>query len=290
MIETSAISGHAAAAQREVQRQLGRCLIRLQQYEHTVKELVALHDISFGSKQIETSLQSRRDMVANQTLGQVVASLFDSHIVLEGFEEANDDDEDASFGGIAIRMKFHLHLSRADYEAAKKDIRSLVELRNRLVHKFVAEHDLWTDAGCETALADLEDSYERIDRCIGQLREWAESFDHSRQTAAAFVGSDEFHNAVALGILPDGTVAWPVAAMVEKFRDAWASISVDGWAVVSEAGDWISARYPDLSAARHGCVSWRHVLHESRQFELKYLQIEDRRVACYRPRHEAAGT
>ncbi|CAN7286102.1 OST-HTH/LOTUS domain-containing protein [Pseudoxanthomonas sp. LjRoot127] len=287
MIETLSIAAHNVATQREVQRQLGCCLIRLQQYEHAVKELVALHDIALGSGQIEGSLDSRRDMVANKTLGQVVGSLFDNHIVPEGFEDASSDDELVSLGGIAVRMKFRLQLSRTDYETAKKDIADLVHLRNRLVHQFIQQFDLWTAAGCEAALADLEVSSRRIETCISQLQIWREWLDQSLQNAAAFVRSDEFQNAIVLGILPDGTVAWPIAAVAEKLRDAWRSVSVDGWAVVSEAGEWVTARYPDLTAERHGCSSWRQVLHESRQFDLRYFQIGDRRLACYRPRAES---
>lgn len=39
-------SGDLQAQQREVERLLGRCLLRLQQYEHLMKAIVAHHDLS----------------------------------------------------------------------------------------------------------------------------------------------------------------------------------------------------------------------------------------------------
>ena len=42
---TPPVDGELQVSQREVQRLLGRCLLRLQQYEHLIKAIVAHHDI-----------------------------------------------------------------------------------------------------------------------------------------------------------------------------------------------------------------------------------------------------
>src|SRR3546814_5756964 len=49
-----------ATPQREVQRLLGRCLIRIQQYERLLKAIVALQEISVTTQTLPHSIDARR--------------------------------------------------------------------------------------------------------------------------------------------------------------------------------------------------------------------------------------
>jgi hypothetical protein len=71
-------------SQREVQRLLGRCLLRLQQYERLLKTLIARSEISGAVHEIESRLAERAAEVERLTLGSLMKSLFGEVVVIEG--------------------------------------------------------------------------------------------------------------------------------------------------------------------------------------------------------------
>lgn len=113
--------------------------------------------------------------------------------------------------------------------------------------------------------------------------------EQARRLTAEFVQSDVFHDLVVNGIAPDGTVDWSAAGIVRELRGAARELAVDGWTPVATAGRWNAERHPEQLRAKYGCSSWRQVLHESRQFELRYREIDGRRAAWYRPKDEQRG-
>jgi hypothetical protein len=71
------------ALQRKVQRFLGRCLLRLQQYERLIKAIVAHHEIS-GTADADALEADRAARVAAngcKTLGKLVGDLLGSYVV-----------------------------------------------------------------------------------------------------------------------------------------------------------------------------------------------------------------
>lgn len=64
--------GTLQTLQREVQRLLSRCLLRLQQYEHLIKALVAHHEIAGPAHALETIRAERIADAASKTLGTLV--------------------------------------------------------------------------------------------------------------------------------------------------------------------------------------------------------------------------
>ena len=269
--------------QRDVQRLLGRCLLRLQQYERLMKAIVAHHDISGPAHSLEAIRAARIEETATRTLGTLVGQLLGSYVVTEE-GDAGNQDPDPPVDVISLRMRAQLNLSAEDYARTQDDLKDLVSLRNSLVHHFIDQHDLWTVDGCRAAQDALTASYTRIDQHFEQLRGWAEHMDQARRLAAEFVQSDVFHDLVINGIAPDGTVDWPAAGVVRALRDAASELAVDGWTPVAAAGRWISERHPEQLPAKYGCSSWRQVVHESRLFELRYRNVDGQRAAWYKAR------
>lgn len=271
------------AQQREVQRQLGRCLLRLQQYERLMKPIVAHHDISGPAHSLEAIRAVRIEDTATKTLGTLVRQLFGSYVVTEG-DDVSEKDPDLLADVISFRTRVQLSLSAEDYVRTQADLKDLVSLRNALVHHFIDQHDLWTIEGCQIAHDALTTAYTRIDQHFEQLRGWAEHMDQARRLTAEFVQSDEFHDLVVNGIAPDGTVDWPAAGIVRALREAAGELAVEGWTPVATAGRWISERHPEQLPAKYGCSSWRQVVHECRLFELRYRDVDGRRAAWFRAR------
>lgn len=280
--------GGLPALQHEVQRLLGRCLLRLQQYERLTKALVAHHKISAaGSIQDLKSAQSPKLVreksiarAASMTLGTLVGELLGSYISLgEPKESLNAAPDEVEY---AFSFAIHLAMSDDDFTRTQQGLKELVDLRNNLVHHFIDQHNLWTAEGCRKAQDSLVANYTRIDQYFEQLRGWAEHMNQAQRLAAEFVNSDTFRDLVVNGIAPDGTVHWPSAGIVRALREAADELATDGWTPVALAERWISLQDPEQQPARYGCSSWRQVIHESHLFELRYHEVDGQRAACYR--------
>jgi hypothetical protein len=270
--------------QREIQRMLGRCLLRLQQYEHLIKAIVAHHEIAGPAHSLESIRAARIADAASKTLGTLVGQLIGSYVVTDAADATTDVSANAPENVISFGMRMQLSMSAEDYARTENDLKELVLLRNNLVHHFIDQHNLWSVDGCRSAYDALVTASSRIDQHFEQLRGWAEHMEQARQLAAEFVQSDAFHDFVVNGIAPDGTVDWPAAGIVRTLREAAEELAIDGWTPVATAGRWIAERHPDQLPARYGCSSWRQVVHESRLFELRYREVDRQRAAWYRPK------
>lgn len=270
--------------QREVQRLLGRCLLRLQQYEKLMKAIVAHHEITATGMPLASNQEQRIADAASKTLGTLVGTLLGSYVTTGETDDASAPD--ARDDIISFKMKMCLNISAEDYSRTQDDLKELVSMRNDLVHHFIDHHDLWSLDGCRGAHDALTAAYGRIDQHFEQLRGWAEHMDQVRRLAAEFVQSAAFHDLVIHGIAPDGSVNWPAAGIVQTLREAAAELAVDGWTPVASAGRWIAERHPEHLPAKYGCSSWRQVVHESRLFELRYREVNGQRAAWYRAKSE----
>ncbi len=266
--------------QREVPRMLGRCLLRLQQYEKLMKAIVAHHEISTTGPPFKSNQAKRIADTANKTLGTLVGTLLETFVTSSEQEEIVEAD--APYNIISLKTKMSLHMSADDYDRTQNDLKELVLLRNNLVHHFIDQHDLWSLDGCRGAQEFLVAAYSRIDQHFEQLRGWAEHMDQARRLAAEFAQSDAFVDLVINGIAPDGSVDWPAAGIVRALREAASELAVEEWTPVANAERWIALRYPDQLPAKYGCSSWRQVVHESRLFELQYHEKDGQRTAWYR--------
>lgn len=278
------------ALQREVQRLLGRCLLRLQQYERLIKAIVAHHDIAGPAHALESIRAERIADAATKTLGTLVGYFVGSYVVTDEADNSDKVEDKAPNDVMSFRMRTSMSMSAEDYARTEADLKELVLLRNNLVHHFIDKHDLWSLDGCRGANDALLAAYTRIDEHFEQLRGWAEHMDQARRLTAEFVQSDVFYDLVANGIAPDGTVDWPAAGIVRVLREAAGALAVDGWTPVATAGRWIAERHPEQLPAKYGCSSWRQVVHESRLFDLRYREVDGQRSAWFRAKAEPAHT
>jgi hypothetical protein len=274
--------------QREIQRLLGRCLLRLQQYERLIKAIVAHHEISGPPQALEAIRAARVAETARKTLGTLIGDLLGSYVVIHGNEPPPEDTINSSEDTASFSFRTQLGLSETDFARTENDLKELVTLRNSLVHHFIDEHDLWSLEGCRIAQDALLAAYSRIDQHFEQLRGWAEHMEQTRRLTDAFVRSNEFRDLVINGIAPGGKVDWSAADIVRALRQAAETLAVDGWASIAEAGKWIAERFPEQLPAKYGCSSWRQVVHESRAFKIRYLDMNGKRAARYREKEKPA--
>jgi len=166
--------------QHEAERLLGRCLLRLQQYERKIKAIMSHHEVS-GSASVRAS---RIAGTARKTLGSLVGDLLGSYVVTNEIgtflEATTSSPEDVP----SVSMRMWVELSDADYARTKNELEEFVILRNNLVHHFIDQHDLGTLDGCRAAHDALASAYSRIDQHFEQLQEWVEDSVNVSRTLA----------------------------------------------------------------------------------------------------------
>lgn len=262
-------------AQREVQRKLGRNLLRIQQLEVLVKAMVAHSVMESQSGDMHSFLEKRKQDLAKKTLGQVVGDMTNDFLSLPASEEDQHQNHPGDPSKIRIRTTFRIEMSPEDYQRIQQRLAELVELRNELVHHFIEIHDIWTEEGCVRADAYLDDSFRLIDERFDELRKIAQHQEEARKVHASYMQSDEFKDFVLHGILPGGTGAiWSSCTIVNLLRDAEAEFAEDGWTPLAKAIVYITGREPSHTPRRYGCSSWRQVLHESAAFTIRRDQSE----------------
>lgn len=254
--------------QQTVQRKLGRCMLRLQQYERLIKAIVADSELSGPPDRLLAIRDERVASTQKQTLGALVGQLTEG--ALSRPSAADREFEEASpLDRAWFSMRFQVELSEQQFSDTQAALKELVSLRNELVHHFLQRFDVWDLAGCEAAERHLDDSYEIIDGHYLTLHAWAKSMIAARTGIASFIQSDAFQDALVNGIWLDGSVNWPSSGVVGCLREAERLLAHDGWTALSDAIRWIAKTYPDQTPKRYGCSSWRHVLHEAKLFDVR---------------------
>lgn len=271
----SSIPENVAALHREVQRKFGRNLLRLQQYEKLMKSLIAEQDVSGPASELHNVKARQVESVSKKTLGQVVGHLTENCLAsaLATSDSELSDDAPCDLTEPWVRMSFRIEMADDVFNQAQQKLAALVDLRNELVHHFLEKHDIWTEPGCLAADGYLDDCFKQIDAHYEELRAWAKQISDARAYMASWAQTPEFDDFLIHGIMPGGAgVFWSCSTIVNLLRDAEMALAKGGWTLLQSAIDYISNREPGHTPKKYGCSSWRHVLHESEQFEIRKEQ------------------
>lgn len=263
------------ALQREVQRKFGRAVLILQQYERLVKSLVAEKDLAGPIAELQRIKESQLKAVAKKTLGQVVGDLTGALVTPALTDEASGEAEPNHFEPSLpwIRISFRMEMQEEHFKATERKLADLVDLRNELVHHFLEIHDMWSVPGCQKALGYLEECNKQVDAHYEELRNWAKHIVEAREYSASVMSSPEFMDFMIHGIYPGGAgIDWPSCTIVNVLRDAEEAHAKDGWTFLPDAIEFARASEPEHIPSRYGCSSWRQVLHESGQFDIRREQ------------------
>lgn len=268
--------------QHEVQRQFGRCLLRLQQYETLIKYLVANHRLSGPAYALERIRAQRVEEHATKPLGYQIDILLKSFFTIEDAPHVSIDNAASSVELPAFGYRSTMRLSAEDYATTKAELKRLVDSRNDLVHDLSSRFDLQTREDCAAACAALDSAYSHIDGQYRRLCVWVKGVDAARAMAEVFM------QAPGLGeTVPGGTMPWEATGIVGALREAIVKLSAGERAStrLDHAIALIQRKHPGQTPGKYGCKSWQHVLSASRVFALEYRMDENaRRVAWFRER------
>ena len=139
----------APELQREVQRLLGRCMLRLQQCEAVIKAVVVHYEFSGPASNLAAILEAKSDSMKKVSLGAAVGKLVGTYLVPEGQELPSDDGGPDDVMWFGFRAQFAM--DAAEFAQTELRLREFVDLRNTLVHHFIEQFDLWSVTGCVAA-------------------------------------------------------------------------------------------------------------------------------------------
>ncbi|MES2992312.1 MAG: OST-HTH/LOTUS domain-containing protein [Pseudomonadota bacterium] len=275
----------AGLEQHEVQRQLGRCLMRLQQYEQLMKRILAVHVVGGTASDVQSAYAQRTAEIAKSNLGDLAQRLFKNFIVPDdAVDDVNSTPTLVSPTEITITTTVRIEMERERYDITKQAVKDLVDLRNTLVHHFLELFDVWTVEGCANATEYLAHTFKRVDEQFAELLQWSETVDLARLQMAEHLQTPGFA-ALLVESLGQSEPGRPNEGMVSSLRAATAECAIDGWTPLRDAIAFVARGEPDQTPERYGCRSWPQLLHESKVFELRYTREPDAgKVAWYRER------
>jgi len=261
-VDASQADKHAS-----VQRLLGLSLLRLQEYEALLKQMLLRGHISGPPEEISKLLQKKSSSLKKKMLGELVGDLTNTVMTVE-----NTGHFDKSYSGPSrdvawIESHMQIVFSQERYAVLKPALKELVTLRNELVHHFIDKFDLHSLEGCIGAEEFLRKSHADIEENLALLRAWNKSLEEAQTKLTSLLGDPAFLDFID-GIHSDKTVDWSRAGIVQGLRDAEESLAINGWTNLSAAILWMSKNAPEQRPKRYGCSTWRQVIHVSRQFEV----------------------
>lgn len=174
------------ALQIDAQRLLGRCILRLQQYERLLKAILQMCSVTITADGPSGGLAVQEADVRLKTLGMLVGAFTGDHLFALG-EGEMDNVRVKDVPDFSVHLR--LGMTAEAFERTKQDLAELVTLRNDLVHHFIEQHDIATVAGCQSALVALHAADERIGAHLVRLQAWATTLMQARQEAARALSS-----------------------------------------------------------------------------------------------------
>jgi len=259
--------------QKEIQRKLGRNLLRLQQCELLLKHFVIEQEVSGPASELERIKQERHNGYAVKPMGSVVKELIGGYIQLASpaSEEAQDDDGPSDMTQPWLKLNCSMQMYPENFARTKTQLSELVDLRNEMVHHFLERFDISGVEGCHAADGHLDELFQQINEHFERLRQWHGHFSGVRADMAAFMQTPEYYDFVVYGIYPGGAgVSWPSSGIVQLLREAEGALNKQegGWTSLQSAIEYIRTQAPEQTPKKYGCHSWREVIHESKQFEV----------------------
>lgn len=267
---TISMNDTLAAVQREVQRKLGRCMLRLQQVERLLKAVVPHISMEGEAKNLLSIQEKQIACAETKTLGGLVSTLTGELLspALSDAELSDDKPDDVGEPGW-IKHRHQISMSAKDYEQTKLALADLVEMRNGLVHHFLERFNIGLVSDCHKADAYLDECDTQIDIQLARLQQWAIALQKLRELTAEYVSSQEFEDAFVHGVMPDGVVHWPITTIVECLRIAEQTCSIGDWTLLDTAIAHIRKGEPEQIPTKYGCKTWRQVLKKSEQFAIQ---------------------
>lgn len=225
----------------EVFRKAGRNLYLFQQVEKLLKHLNIISHLGGPVSKIQQITQQRMDESHVSNMGPLVRNLIENiYTTAEKIkaEEASNESL-CDIKEVHVRTRFNIETTPEYIETRKRELKALVEERNRLVHHIFSDvnHDS-LDRYIEID-ALLEEQRERIVAEHEYLRVMVNTFAESSKAHYDFINSPAGVKQVDLMLIQQSSL---VQKLIEISLQA---ARPDGWTSLAKAGNDIKKLLPD---------------------------------------------
>jgi len=274
---TSSPDSSITVLQDEVQRKLGGCMLRVQQYERLMKAMLAGAALEGTPATIESTFTGRATEVSDKSLGILLQNYFLEEFLVDSSMNSNQvepagmsaESQAIAAGLPYLKFRFQMQMEPEHFEQTKQTLLKLRDLRNEVVHHLLDRFDIDKESGSLAAIAYLDACYATFNNHYLQLREWAVSMENARALAASIIKTQMFEDFFVSGINPDGTVDWPASGVVQALREAEVACAKDGWTLLDSAIAWLRINHSNQIPVKYQSRTWKQVLKRSKQFEIR---------------------
>lgn len=218
---------------KEVQRKIGRNLLLFQQLEHLLKYLVAHSKFAGCSSDIENRIDSKKESLMNQTMGQVIGQY------VEGNDPKTDGHpiEPEALKEAYISFVFCDDTDLQRYEEKKETLNDLVIERNNLVHHLLPEFDPNSIESCEKIERSLDEQSDRIRVEIKNAQSSAKTLVEMTKSIFGFLSSEDGQKEFLLSFLRQDPLVILLADITTRHsrEDGWTSMNTAGNIVKQDA-------------------------------------------------------
>jgi hypothetical protein len=208
----------------EVFQKIGRNLVNFQKIELMLKHLIANGQVSGYMSEFQKNQKKKVADTRKKTLGTLVGEFIETT-----FQSTNSSPEPtAERTEPYISFLFSVEADGDFYESKKRELKSLVDDRNDLIHHLLPRFNPESLDSCLEIRDYLDQQRERLIPEYEYLKSVIESFEEIRKAQAAFLSSDEGKKAFELGFLQQSSIVQLLLNVaVQKPRpDGWTFLSV----------------------------------------------------------------
>ena len=178
----------------QIALEYGRCLLQLQQFELMLKAALPTLKVSGFSDELARNVERDRQLLGGKTLGYLVGQ-WNQRTTLETEQEIDDD---ALNGRVYFRFSFGLEGG----EWMNEKLKQLVGLRNELVHHFLSQFTLNSEANCQEAIRYLAIAASIIKDNREALHSLLTVAEKAKSELIEFMSSPDGEHLLLSGLLP----------------------------------------------------------------------------------------
>jgi hypothetical protein len=245
----------------EVLRRIGRNLLLFQQIEAIFKHLLAAHKAE-GTPETFQERQKKEHKAINRSMMGSLVEKYGKEFLQDADADLTDEQSPAGW----LSFKFQLVADADVIVKLQRDMDSMTDARNELVHGFLPRWQPDSKEGLRGALAYLDQQRENAIPILEHLRESARQLDEGRRLMLDFISSGEHDRLMELAWLQS-------SPLVKLLHVVAASLSRgDGWTYLALAGHIAVRDLPDEVSnikERYGLPTFRKILIASEMFEVR---------------------
>jgi hypothetical protein len=168
-------------------RRVGRNVVNFQHLENTLRTLVSTMRLSGPMGELASKHAMEVKSLKKRTLGDLASRFHDRMLGTDPVEAATDEPIE-----LAISLSVRYELDPTLAADIKRKLLSLVQERNRLIHRDLVQVDFNSIEACKNLSVRLDEQNDRINKQLLMLKTIRDGHLAALQDLAAFVASEEF--------------------------------------------------------------------------------------------------